>query len=78
MKKSFTANRTGRETRREDDFTFTGASQITSCDGTVLCSASVDKPRVDITDIDIHQANNKKLNSVNDLFLNRRPEFYKI
>ena len=73
-----TANRTGRETRGEDDFIFTGSSQVTSFDGTVLRYAPSDKIHVDVIDIDIQQANNKKINSVNDLFLNRRPEYYKI
>ena len=42
-----TANRIGQEKRGEDDFQFTGASQIISYDGKVLSSAPNDKIFVD-------------------------------
>ncbi len=73
---AITANRIGREHRGSYDFKFTGASQITAVDGTVLSSASMNKRQVDLVDIDIRQSRNKKINSINHLYNNRRPEFY--
>ena len=71
-----TANRIGKEIRGEDDFTFTGASQITSYDGKVLSSAPVDKIYSGFVEIDIEKVRNKKLNNFNDIFEDRRKEFY--
>lgn len=72
-----TANRIGNEKRGKDNFTFTGGSQITSFDGKILSSATKDKPRLDIVEIDITKANNKMLNNYNDVLKDRRVEFYK-
>jgi len=66
-----TANRTGTENRGEDCFTFTGGSQVVSCDGTVLSSAPVNSPFVEIVEIDEKQADSKKVNAYNDLFADR-------
>lgn len=71
-----TANRIGHEKRGEDDFTFTGGSQITSFDGKILSSAPKDKPFVDIVDVDIGKADNKMINNYNDVLKDRRMEFY--
>ncbi len=71
-----TANRIGNEKRGEDDFTFTGASQITSFDGKILSSAAKDKTFIDVVEIDIDKANNKMINLYNDLLKDRRVEFY--
>ncbi len=71
-----TANRIGTEKRGEDNFTFTGGSQITSFDGKILSSAPKDKIFVAFVDVDITQANNKMINTYNDLFKERRTEFY--
>lgn len=71
-----TANRVGTEQRGEDRFTFTGASQITGTDGSILASAPVDATRVDLVDVDPTQANNKKVNPFNDVLADRRTEFY--
>ena len=73
---AITSNRIGQEKRGVDDFNFTGASQITSYDGTILSSAPIDKIYADIVDIDINNARNKKLNNYNDLLADRRTEFY--
>ena len=72
-----TANRIGTEKRGEDEFTFTGASQITSFDGKILSSAPKDKSFVDIVEVDLSKSNNKMINSYNDLFKARRVQFYK-
>lgn len=73
---AITANRIGRETRGEDDFLFTGASQITSINGGILSQAPVDQIFADVVDLDPDQADNKMINSFNDLLKDRRPEFY--
>jgi len=75
---AITANRIGKEKRGEDNFKFTGASQITSYDGEVLSSAPKDEVSFEFVDIDIEKARNKKLNDFNDIFNDRRPEFYVI
>jgi len=71
-----TANRIGQEKRGEDNFKFTGASQITSYDGQVLSSAPPDKIHVDFVEIDIKEVRNKKLNKFNDIIADRRNDFY--
>ncbi|MFH1182510.1 MAG: nitrilase-related carbon-nitrogen hydrolase [Candidatus Woesearchaeota archaeon] len=72
-----TANRIGNEKRGEDDFTFTGGSQITSFDGKILSSAPKDRTFVDVVEIDITKADNKMINDYNDVLKDRRVEFYK-
>lgn len=74
---AITSNRIGEEKRGEDHFKFTGKSQITSYNGDILSSAPEDKNYVDIIEVDIQKARDKKLNTFNDLFENRRVEFYK-
>jgi predicted amidohydrolase len=71
-----TANRIGNEKRGDDDFTFTGASQITGTDGTILSSAPVDKPHVSVVEIDEKQADDKMINNYNDVMKDRRTDFY--
>ncbi len=73
-----TANRIGSEKRGGDEFTFTGGSQITSFDGKILSSAPKNKSSVDLVEVDLAKADNKKINQYNDLFKARRVEFYKL
>ncbi len=73
---AITANRIGRETRGGDDFNFTGGSQLTGFDGTILSSAPLDKQYAKTIDIDIHNADNKLINPYNDLIGDRREDFY--
>jgi predicted amidohydrolase len=73
---SITANRIGQERRGEDDFKFTGGSQITSFDGSILSSAPKNQVFSEFVEIDIKYAKDKKLNSYNDLLGDRRKEFY--
>ena len=73
---AITSNRIGQEKRGMDNFNFTGASQITSFDGTILSSAPSDRTHVDFVDIDIMNARNKKLNDFNDIIADRRTEYY--
>jgi predicted amidohydrolase len=73
-----TSNRIGREKRGEDDFKFTGASQITSFDGEILYSAQSNAIDKIVLEIDIEYARNKQLNEFNNVLKDRRPEFYRL
>ncbi len=73
---AITANRIGLEKRGEDEFLFTGGSQITSIKGDVLSSAPKDAEFMDFTEVDLSLSHNKALNPYNDLFKDRKPEFY--
>ena len=73
---AITANRIGNEVRGDDNFNFTGGSQITANNGAILSSAPKDKIYVDFVDIDLEKARDKKLNDFNELFLDRRPDYY--
>ncbi len=73
---AITANRIGREARGEDDFTFTGRSQITGFDGSILATAPLDEISLRTVEIDIHDADNKLINPYNDLIGDRRTDFY--
>ena len=73
-----TSNRIGNEARGEDNFVFTGGSQITSYNGEVLSSAPKDKPHIDFVEIDVKQARDKNLNKYNNVFGDRRTEFYSL
>ena len=75
---AITANRIGDEKRGDDNFHFTGRSQITSSDGDVLSSGPEDKPYVDFVEIDVNQARDKNLNKRNNIFEDRRTEFYSL
>ncbi len=75
---SVTANRTGVEKRGEFEFEFTGASRIVSPQGEVLYQGSIDKEEIGIADIELEKSNNKKVNFKNDLWADRRPEFYRM
>lgn len=72
-----TADRIGTEDRgRGKALSFTGMSQITGPDGSILHRAGADTEEIVTVQIDVLKARNKKINSLNDLFENRRPEFY--
>lgn len=74
---AITANRTGREQRGNNDFDFTGGSQVTSVNGTILSIAPAGETHIDVVEIDPSAADNKMINSFNDLLNDRRTEFYK-
>lgn len=73
-----TANRIGREQRGNDDFTFTGGSQIMSYTGEILSSAPTDQPHVGLAEFDPSKADQKMINPFNDLLDDRRPEMYNL
>jgi len=73
---AITSNRIGNEMRGEDNFTFTGGSQITSYNGEILSSAPTDKAYIDFVEIEVENTRDKKLNEFNDLLADRRPDYY--
>jgi predicted amidohydrolase len=73
---AITANRIGREKRGQDDFNFTGRSQITSIDGDVLSSAPINDISVDVIEVDMLEARNKSFNEYNNIFKDRKPDLY--
>lgn len=75
---AITANRIGREHRGEDDFLFTGTSQITDHEGEVLASAPQDAISVMFADIVVEKARNKYITKYNNIFTDRRPEYYQL
>jgi predicted amidohydrolase len=74
---AITADRVGIEERIPgEELTFIGQSQVVDPDGKILVRASETKEEVHIVDIDLEKARNKFLNSKNEIFKDRRPEFY--
>lgn len=73
---AITANRYGTEQRGDDEFTFGGHSQITGVTGDILASAPKDLDAVDIVEIDVSKSRDKSMTPLNDLFLDRREDFY--
>jgi predicted amidohydrolase len=73
---SVTANRTGKETRPRGELWFTGQSQIVGPKGGVVASSNSDEEAVVLCEIDLSNARNKCITENNNLFLDRRPEFY--
>jgi len=74
-----TANRIGRERRGgKPPLTFIGKSEIVAPSGEILYRASADQPEYVVRPIDIKEAQTKSLNPYNDLFGDRRPEWYQM
>ena len=71
-----TSNRVGTEDRGGVSLTFIGKSQITSSRGDILARASEAKAEVHVRIVDLSEAANKRVTGMNDLFEDRRPEFY--
>jgi predicted amidohydrolase len=73
---ALTANRIGRETRGGFDNKFTGKSQIIGPQGQVIFRGSDDKEEVGVADINYRESENKAINARNNLWDDRRPEYY--
>ena len=72
-----TSSRTGFEQRGDKEkLEFIGKSQITSHKGEILYRASEDRDEFSVRKIDISKARNKQINSLNNLFDDRKKEFY--
>ena len=73
---TITANRTGVEKRGDKELTFTGESVIVNTRGKYLCRGGKDTEEICIAEIDPSEALNKNISDSNDLFEDRREEFY--
>lgn len=73
---SVTANRIGSESRGQKNLKFTGKSQIVAPNGAILLRAGRSSQETGVTNIDISQARDKKINPYNDILASRRPECY--
>jgi len=70
------ANRTGTENRNGQDLIFNGKSKIYGYNGSVMCEASYDGEEVITIEIEPAKTRNKSFNDYNDIFTDRRPQFY--
>jgi len=73
---SITANRTGKEIRPRGELSFTGNSQIVGPKGNIVAQSSPQEDKVVVQEIDLATTRNKLITENNDLFGDRRPEFY--
>ena len=71
-----TANRIGEDIRPHGEIRFTGQSQVIAPKGDVVYRATSDEEELYIAKIDLSLARNKLMTGKNDLFHDRRPEFY--
>lgn len=71
-----TANRFGADIRPRGTLSFTGQSQLTAPNGELLYRAEPQQEKLFLTEIDPDQARDKSLTERNDLFGDRRPEYY--
>jgi predicted amidohydrolase len=74
---TITANRIGEENRGDQDYKFTGQSQITDCRGNILYRSSSDKEDIFTADINVEEAEDKNINELNNLWQDRRIDFYR-
>ncbi len=73
-----TANRVGEEKRGNYCLKYTGRSQIVSPKMDVLASASDERVECKAAQINLELARNKKVSELNDVFKDRRPNFYRL
>lgn len=73
---AITSNRVGGEKRGNDNFEFTGKSQITSYNGEILSSAPEKKPFVDVIEVELNNVRDKSINKYNHIFKDRRADLY--
>ncbi|NUU96397.1 nitrilase [Marinitoga sp. 1135] len=71
-----TSNRWGEEINALNTNNFTGMSQITNPKGEVIIRFPEKGDMVKTIEINPEEANNKQLNKLNNIFEDRRPEFY--
>jgi predicted amidohydrolase len=73
---AITANRIGTEKRGGKSLTYIGKSQVVDTLGNILCRASDDQEETRIVMFNPKEAENKGILEYNDLFADRRSEFY--
>lgn len=71
------SNKIGKESEDDEELTFNGESAIYSYDGSYLAKASKDKEEVITAEIYPEETRDKSFNEVNDIFKDRRPQYYK-
>jgi predicted amidohydrolase len=75
---TITANRTGTERNGGNELTFTGESVILNPKGEYLHRGSPDREEIVTVEINPSEALNKNIRENNNLFKDRREEFYKL
>jgi len=74
---AITADRVGQEERvAGQSLKFIGQSQVVDPNGEILYRASIDGEEMQIVEIDIAIARDKRINPRNDIFLDRRDDLY--
>ena len=73
---AITANRTGVETRGGNSCRYTGRSQITAPGAQTLYRGESESDEVGVAELDLVVVREKKVNAYNDLFADRRPDYY--
>ncbi|MFI5251871.1 MAG: nitrilase-related carbon-nitrogen hydrolase [Bacteroidota bacterium] len=71
-----TSNRIGTEDRGGEKLTYIGSSEIVSPKGKILARMKNTETGVVVVDIDLKEADNKKINPYNDLMDGRRKDHY--
>lgn len=72
-----TADRIGVEDRGGFKLSYIGKSEVVSPRGEILKRLSNDKEEIDVVELDLSLANNKRINQYNNLLSDRRPEHYR-
>jgi predicted amidohydrolase len=72
-----TADRIGRENRGGVDLQYIGKSEIVSPSGKVLKRLGSDESAIAVEEVDLDEADNKRINEFNDLLIQRRSDQYK-
>ena len=75
---SATANRVGCENRGNVDLTFIGKSEIVTPKGEILIRLSDNEVGIAVQEVNLEMAKDKQINKFNNLFGERKPEYYKL
>lgn len=73
---TITANRYGTERKGGEELTFIGMSEVCACNGDILARAGREEEVVTTVTFDPTEARNRKINEMNDVLADRRPETY--
>lgn len=71
------SNKIGKESDSNQELEFNGESAIYSYNGSVISKASCNSEEVITSTIDPEKTRDKSFNQINNIFLDRRPEYYK-
>ncbi len=75
---AITANRFGADVRPQGKLNFTGKSQIVAPKGELLFRSVSQREDIHIQEIDLSLTKDKHMTPLNDIFEDRRPEYYKV